>query len=151
MSISNHQPYDCLLNRLFRHRCNKTSKLRVTGLCEGNSPVTGEFPAQRASKAKNVSISWSHISLLWLNHGMTSLEKIDHVIISLNCRMERHITQRIITRNYIEWWSQMQDIAQAGNIPRTVHSSSSLVSYGVYFMSILENNCEMWDMDQTVN
>ena len=26
----------------------KTSKLRVTGLCEGNSPVTGEFPAQRA-------------------------------------------------------------------------------------------------------
>ena len=28
-----------------------TSKLRVTGLCEGNSPVTGEFPAQRASNA----------------------------------------------------------------------------------------------------
>ena len=23
----------------------KTSKLRVTGLCEGNSPMTGEFPA----------------------------------------------------------------------------------------------------------
>ena len=29
----------------------KTSKLRVTALCEGNSPVTGEFPAQRASNA----------------------------------------------------------------------------------------------------
>ena len=28
----------------------------VTGLCEGNSPVTGEFPAQRASNAENVSI-----------------------------------------------------------------------------------------------
>ena len=27
-------------------------KLRVTGLCEGNSPVTGEFPTQRASNAK---------------------------------------------------------------------------------------------------
>ena len=36
----------------------KTSKLRVTGLCEGNSPVTGEFPAQMASNAENVSISW---------------------------------------------------------------------------------------------
>ena len=24
-----------------------TSNLRVTGLCEANSPVTGEFPAQR--------------------------------------------------------------------------------------------------------
>ena len=29
---------------------------RVTGLCAGNSPVTGEFPAQRASNAENVSI-----------------------------------------------------------------------------------------------
>ena len=28
-----------------KRRSKKTSKLRVTGLCEGNSPVTGEFPA----------------------------------------------------------------------------------------------------------
>ena len=34
-SISNHQPQDCLLNRLFRRRSKKTSKLRVTGLCGG--------------------------------------------------------------------------------------------------------------------
>ena len=58
--VSNHQPHDCLLNRLFRHRSNKTSKLRVTGLCEGNSPVTNEFPAKRASNAENVSIWWRH-------------------------------------------------------------------------------------------
>ena len=36
-SVSNHQPHDCLLNRLFRRRSKKTSKLRVTGL------VCGEF------------------------------------------------------------------------------------------------------------
>ena len=36
------------------------SKPRVTGLSEGNSPVTGEFPAQRASNAENVSIWWCH-------------------------------------------------------------------------------------------
>ena len=36
--VSNHQPHDCLLNRLFRRRSKKTSKLRVTGLCVGNSP-----------------------------------------------------------------------------------------------------------------
>ena len=35
----------------------------VIGLCEGNSPVTSEFPAQRASNAENVSILWRH-------HGM---------------------------------------------------------------------------------
>ena len=50
----------CLLNRLSRCRSKKTSKLRVTDLCEGNSPMTGEFPAQRASDAKNVSIWWHH-------------------------------------------------------------------------------------------
>ena len=29
------------------------SKLRVTGLCVGNSPVTGEFPAKMASNVEN--------------------------------------------------------------------------------------------------
>ena len=37
--VSNHQPHHCLLNRLFGCRWTKTSKLRVTGLCAGNSPV----------------------------------------------------------------------------------------------------------------
>ena len=59
-SVSNHQPHDCLLNRLFRCRWKKTSKLRVTGLCAGNSPETGEFPAQMACNAENVSIWWRH-------------------------------------------------------------------------------------------
>ena len=58
--ISNHRRLDCLLNRLFMRRSTKTSKLCVTGICEGNSPVTGKFPAQRASDAENVSIWWRH-------------------------------------------------------------------------------------------
>ena len=58
--VSNHQPYDCLLNRLFKAPIKETAKLRVTGLCEGNSAVTGEFPSQRASNAENVFI--------WLRH-----------------------------------------------------------------------------------
>ena len=58
--ISNHQPHHCLLNRLFGRRSKKTSKLRITGLCAGNSPGTGEFPAQMASNADNVSILWCH-------------------------------------------------------------------------------------------
>ena len=39
---------------------DQTSKLRVTGLWVGNSPGTGEFPAQMASNAENVSIWWRH-------------------------------------------------------------------------------------------
>ena len=62
-SVSNHQPYDCLFNCLFRRRPKKTSKLRVTGLCVGNSPMTGEFPTQRASNAENIFIWWRHHDL----------------------------------------------------------------------------------------
>ena len=58
--VSNHWRIDCLLKRLFRRRSKNTSKLRVTSLCEGNSPVTGEFPAQMASDAENISIQWRH-------------------------------------------------------------------------------------------
>ena len=46
-----------------RRKSKKTSKLRITGLCAGNSPVTGEFPAQRVSYAENVSIWWRHHDL----------------------------------------------------------------------------------------
>ena len=45
---------------LFRRRSKKRLKLCVTGLCMGNSQGTGEFPAQMASNAENVSIWWRH-------------------------------------------------------------------------------------------
>ena len=38
----------------------KTLNFRVTGLCAGNSPVAGEFPAQMASNAEDVSILWHY-------------------------------------------------------------------------------------------
>ena len=65
--MASHQPHDCLLNRLFRRISKKTSKLRVTGLCAENSPWTGEFPAQMASNAENVSIWWRHHDLTFLD------------------------------------------------------------------------------------
>ena len=58
--VSNHQHLACLLNRLFKRRSKKIPKLRVTGLCEGNPPVTDGFPSQRARNAENVSIWWRH-------------------------------------------------------------------------------------------
>ena len=57
-----------LAQPFIRAQIKETSKLRITGLCEGNSPVTGEFPSQMANNAANVSIWWRH-------HG--SLRKID--------------------------------------------------------------------------
>ena len=69
--VSNHQSHDCLLNysiqlfTQFKAHIKETSKLRVTGLCAGNSPVTGELPAQRASNVENVSIWWRHHDHSW--------------------------------------------------------------------------------------
>ena len=68
-SVSNHQPHDCLLFRLFKRRSKKTSKLRATGLCAGNSPLTGEYSAQMARNAENVSI-W------WRNHAVQPLTMV---------------------------------------------------------------------------
>ena len=54
--VSNHRRLYCL----FRRRSKKSSKLSVADLYEGNSPVTGESPSQRASNAENISIWWRH-------------------------------------------------------------------------------------------
>ena len=56
VGVSNHRRLLCLLNCWFRLRSKTISKLRVAGLCAGYSPVTGEFPAQKASNPENVSI-----------------------------------------------------------------------------------------------
>ena len=91
-SVSNHQPHDCLHNRLFRRRSNQTSKLPVTGLCVGNSPgpvnsphkgpVTRKmFPfddvimiqlismrQQHAAPGIMKSLNCFHIKKIWLWH-----------------------------------------------------------------------------------
>ena len=58
--VSNYRCLDCFFSRLFRRRSNKTSKLRVAGLCEVNPAVTGGFPSQRTSNGENVFIWWRH-------------------------------------------------------------------------------------------
>ena len=68
--VSNHHPHHCLINRFFGRRSKKTSNLRVTDLCVANSPGTGEFPAQMASNAENVSIWGRHHETMWIFHGI---------------------------------------------------------------------------------
>ena len=71
-SVSNHQPHDSLLNCLSRRRPKRTSKLHVTGLCAGTSSGTGEFPAQMASNAENVSIWWRYHGLMATSYELIS-------------------------------------------------------------------------------
>ena len=58
--VSNHRRLDRVLNRLFKRRSKTTPKLRAIGLCDGNSLVTCDFPAQRASNAEHIFIWWRH-------------------------------------------------------------------------------------------
>ena len=128
-SVSNHQPHDCLLNRLFRRRSKKTPKLRVIGLCAGNSSVTSEFPAQMAINADNVSI--------WRRH---------HIIIAL--RRTRHYFVTYITLNdmgqsaiiqswhHEAWWRHQIEIFYALlALPAGNHPSQWSVtqSFAVFF------------------
>ena len=88
--VSNHQPPGCLLNRLFRRKSKKTSKLRVTGLCAGNSPGTGEFSAQMASYAENVSIWWRHHAI---RHNTTEFWKcVDYMYYNISHNVVHNTT-----------------------------------------------------------
>ena len=101
-SVSNHQPHDCLLNRWFTRRSKKTSKLRVTGLCVGNSPETGEFPAQRASNAENGSIWWRHHVRQDCHHGNSRFSYY-YVVMLFGALVLSHVT-RLITRQFVRTW-----------------------------------------------
>ena len=61
--VSNHQPHGCLLNRLFRHRPKKTSKLRVTGLCAGNSP--GPVNSQHKGPVTREMFPFDDVIMSW--------------------------------------------------------------------------------------
>ena len=96
-----------LNNRLFRRRSKKTSKLRVTGLSAGNSPVTGEFPAQMASNAEK--------------------NQFDDVIMRIAVLIWRHrnfflewwYEQRLLLRQWTFTWSQGHHLR--GRCPRPCH------------------------------
>ena len=103
---SNHQSHDCLLNHLFRRRSKKTSKPHFTGLCEGNSPVTCEFPAQRASNVDNVSFWWYHHGKLfssflryWSSHhchdSIMTKNAVKFNVINHHCKLTTRLFQYI--------------------------------------------------------
>ena len=105
---------DCLLNRISRRKSKKTSKLRVIGLCKGNSPVTGEFPAQRTSNAENVfhlmtpSCYWESVTLTGAQHSIgtflllvTRLSALDSLYV-LSTR-ELICSTRIAGPVYVTW------------------------------------------------
>ena len=66
--VWNHQPRDCSIIRLFGRRSKKTSKLRVTGLCAGNSPMNSPHKGPVTRKCFHFMKScgeWISKSYVW--------------------------------------------------------------------------------------
>ena len=64
------------------HISKKTSKLCVTVHCEGNSPVSGEFPVQRVINAKNASFWWRHHGASTCTTYTSTIFHVRHTLIS---------------------------------------------------------------------
>ena len=75
-SVSNHQPRECLLRRLIRRTSKKTSKLRVTGLCVGNSP--GPVNSPHKGPVTRKMFPFDDVIMLWLQLD-AQLAAFDHV------------------------------------------------------------------------
>ena len=142
-SISNHQPHDCLLNRLFRRRSKKPSKLRVSGLCAGNSPGTGEFPAQMASNAENVSIWWRHHAFHRLFTEILSFATTNHAYL--------YVSRMFFSPNYQVFISYCVDV------PSVINSSMDkqlipLWNVTLNYLSIPKlQRCSHWGLKQMSN
>ena len=66
--VSDHQPHDCFLKRLFRQKNQRKHQSSASlAFMWGIHRSTGEFPAQSASNAENVPIWWRHheSAILW--------------------------------------------------------------------------------------
>ena len=74
----------------------KKSKLCVTGLCEGNSLVTGEFPTQRAYNAENVSIWWRHYDRS-SDAPISTLQRLNHF-------RNSHVNISTLDNNSLQTW-----------------------------------------------
>ena len=129
--VSNHQPHECVFNRAFRRRSKRTSKLCFAGFCAGNSAVTGEFPAQRASNAENVSIWWRHhvLNSQQVPHSLPSRASnymSDHCVY-----VEKHRPRYKAITLYDIRMSQMRDNGEGlGVVTLTMESYIIMPSYG---------------------
>ena len=145
-SVSHHQPHDCLLNRLFWRRSNKTSKLRVTCLCAGNSPGTGEFPAQMASYARNVSIWWRHHETFWSQEMKSPTKVKAQKLTDTSIRKSKRTSWTYLINRYD---SGRQNTCNynwpVSQIPECICSICSIRSRNAH---ISVPNGTLWDMKQ---
>ena len=106
--VSNHQPHGCLLNRLFRRRSKKTSKLCITGLC---GPVNSAHkgPVTRKIKRDKYRWFWAELNISGLSlqfeftngfemiyKAWSSIEEVPYCFSRSSIKFQDHMGQKII-------------------------------------------------------
>ena len=146
--VSNHQPHDYLLNRLFRRRSKKTSKLPGTGLCARNSPVTSEFQAQRPSNVENVSIWWRHPEMpddQLPQQPMPTLNTfINRLFIGKCIKCQYSLAQKVLKRP--SWRSNWYLFAQCSAIFKLLFSHRILVADCDSCNAVIELEEQVWSL-----
>ena len=89
--VWNHQPHGCLLNRLFRRRLKKTSRLRVTGLCVGNSPGPVNSPHKGPVTRKMFPFDDVIMISLFLARMLTPRKQNSHCLITVTSIIVPHL------------------------------------------------------------
>ena len=106
--VSNQQPHGCLLNRLYRRRSKKTSKLRVTGLCVGNSPGPVNSPHKGPVTRKMFPFDDVIILLpfLWfstISQISQCIAPISHMQCNRNMHTCTHFCYKMVNCGIWEW------------------------------------------------
>ena len=96
--VSNHQPHGCSLNRLFRRRSKRTSKLRVTGLCVGNSPGPVNSPHKGPVTRKMFPFDDVIMIELWLVHASPKFDDLMYDF--LVCPLSMHWRYQSLTLSH---------------------------------------------------
>ena len=98
--VSNHQPHDCLLGRVFRRRSKKTSKLRVTGLCAGNSPGPVNSPHKWPVTRKMLPFDDVIMTFLWVDNGslLMSFNQVWEVVNKHISSIENKLIKKLLLK-----------------------------------------------------
>ena len=133
--------------------------LRVTGLCPGNSPVTGEFPVQRGSNTEKVPIWWRHHVKEEYNTGYWECI-ILYTIRNGACDASVHV----IYMDKTTWWylatNDYKRVSSRGNFCSCVRHNDDaemlafrmnierLLSFSIKHFWLIENSCEQSDLNK---
>ena len=139
-SVSNHQPHGCLLNQLFRRRSKKTSKLRVTGLCVGNSPGPVNSPHKGSVTRK--MFPFDDVIMTEIPTTMTCVETIFSSELNKNKNfsgLKRYIRYSISFVVHKNVWV---------NVSRRVFGINGVVLYTWYIvMNVIHGFCKILQLD----